>query len=107
MRISDWSSDVCSSDLLVIHDELIHASAHDGMKLGRAGHVAAAHNDAQAFADIITRWRAGGGAGTPWIAVESLYSMDGDRARSEERRGGTACVSTCTTRWPPDHKKHK
>ncbi|BBB12433.1 8-amino-7-oxononanoate synthase [Sphingopyxis sp. FD7] len=65
---------------LVVHDELIHASAHDGMKLGRAGHVAAAHNDAQAFEDIIVRWRAGGGAGTPWIAVESLYSMDGDRA---------------------------
>ena len=65
---------------LVVHDALIHASAHDGMKLGRAGHVAAAHNDAQAFEDIITRWRTGGGAGTPWIAVESLYSMDGDRA---------------------------
>lgn len=65
---------------LVVHDELIHASAHDGMKLGRAGHVAAAHNDAQAFDDVIARWRAGGGAGTPWIAVESLYSMDGDRA---------------------------
>lgn len=65
---------------LVVHDELIHASAHDGMKLGRAGHVAAAHNDVQAFEDIIVRWRAGGGAGTPWIAVESLYSMDGDRA---------------------------
>lgn len=65
---------------LVVYDELIHASAHDGMKLGRAGHVAAAHNDAGAFEDIISRWRAGGGAGTPWIAVESLYSMDGDRA---------------------------
>ena len=65
---------------LIVHDTLIHASAHDGMKLGRAGHVAAAHNDAQAFEDIITRWRTGGGAGTPWIAVESLYSMDGDRA---------------------------
>jgi 8-amino-7-oxononanoate synthase len=50
------------------------------MKLGRAGTVAAAHNDAQAFDDIISRWRAGGGGGTPWIAVESLYSMDGDRA---------------------------
>ena len=65
---------------LIVHDELIHASAHDGMKLGRAGTVAAAHNDAQAFDDIIARWRAGGGVGTPWIAVESLYSMDGDRA---------------------------
>ena len=65
---------------LVVHDELIHASAHDGMKLGRAGTIAAAHNDAQSFDDVITRWRAGGGVGTPWIAVESLYSMDGDRA---------------------------
>jgi len=65
---------------LVVHDELIHASAHDGMKLGRAGHVDARHNDAQAFEDVIRRWRAGGGTGTPWIAVESLYSMDGDRA---------------------------
>ncbi|MGV3731005.1 MAG: 8-amino-7-oxononanoate synthase [Sphingopyxis sp.] len=65
---------------LVVHDELIHASAHDGMKLGRAGHVAATHNDVQTFEDIIVRWRAGGGAGTPWIAIESLYSMEGDRA---------------------------
>ena len=65
---------------LVVHDELIHASAHDGMKLGRAGHVEARHNDAQALDDIIRRWRSGGGVGTPWIAVESLYSMDGDRA---------------------------
>ena len=65
---------------LIVHDELIHASAHDGMKLGRAGHVDARHNDAQAFEDVIARWRAGGGTGTPWIAVESLYSMDGDKA---------------------------
>ncbi|MGH6653550.1 MAG: 8-amino-7-oxononanoate synthase [Sphingopyxis sp.] len=65
---------------LIVHDELIHASAHDGMKLGRADRVAAAHNDPQAFDDAIAAWRARGGAGTPWIAVESLYSMDGDRA---------------------------
>ena len=65
---------------LIVHDELIHASAHDGMKLGRAGHVDARHNDAQAFDDVIRRWRTGGGSGTPWIAVESLYSMDGDHA---------------------------
>jgi len=65
---------------LIVHDELIHASAHDGMKLGRAGRVDARHNDAQSVDDIIARWRRGGGTGTPWIAVESLYSMDGDRA---------------------------
>ena len=65
---------------LIVHDELIHASAHDGMKLGRAERTAVTHNDPQAFADAIAAWRAKGGIGTPWIAVESLYSMDGDHA---------------------------
>ena len=65
---------------LIVHDALIHASAHDGMRLSRAPAVAAAHNDAQAFDDAITGWRSDSGTGTPWIAVESLYSMDGDRA---------------------------
>lgn len=65
---------------LVVHDSLIHASAHDGMRLGRAETRAAAHNDPQAFEDAITTWRAAGGTGRVWIAVESLYSMDGDCA---------------------------
>ncbi len=65
---------------LIIYDALIHASAHEGMRLSKAANVAARHNDPQAFEDAIKSWRAGGGTGQPWIAVESLYSMDGDRA---------------------------
>lgn len=65
---------------LVVHDELVHASAHDGMRLGRAECVAAAHNDPEAFSNVIRTWRRGGGGGRVWIALESLYSMDGDRA---------------------------
>ncbi|MDX2290499.1 MAG: 8-amino-7-oxononanoate synthase [Hyphomicrobiaceae bacterium] len=65
---------------LIVHDELIHASAHDGMRLSKAEAVAARHNDAQAVEDAIRAWRAHGGTGRPWIAVESLYSMDGDIA---------------------------
>ena len=65
---------------LVVHDALVHASAHEGMRLGRAGHVATPHNDAGAVDDAIAAWRRGGATGRPWIAVESLYSMDGDRA---------------------------
>ncbi len=65
---------------LVVYDALIHASAHEGMRLGRAACVAAAHNDADAVDDAIRDWRDRDGTGTPWIAVESLYSMDGDRA---------------------------
>lgn len=65
---------------LIVYDELIHASAHDGMRLSKATAVAARHNDATAFETIIRDWRDNGGTGTVWIAVESLYSMDGDRA---------------------------
>jgi 8-amino-7-oxononanoate synthase len=65
---------------LLVHDALIHASAHEGLRLGRAEAVAAPHNHAGAVDDAITGWRARGGTGRAWIAVESLYSMDGDRA---------------------------
>jgi 8-amino-7-oxononanoate synthase len=65
---------------LIVHDALIHASAHEGIRLGRASTVAAPHNDVDAFADAIRAWRAGGNRGRVWIAVESLYSMDGDQA---------------------------
>jgi 8-amino-7-oxononanoate synthase len=67
-------------DDLVVYDALIHASAHDGMRAGRAATLAAAHNDANAFEDRLRAWRSEGGKGRPWISVESLYSMDGDRA---------------------------
>ncbi len=72
---------------IVVYDELIHASAHDGMRNGRAESVAVAHNDTNAVEDSIRRWRASGGTGRPWIAVESLYSMDGDCAPIEELAG--------------------
>ncbi|MGQ0455788.1 MAG: 8-amino-7-oxononanoate synthase [Hyphomicrobium sp.] len=69
---------------LIVYDELIHASAHDGMRLSKAERRAARHNDPQSFKDTIESWRASGGAGRPWIAIESLYSMDGDRAPLDE-----------------------
>ncbi|HXH16851.1 MAG TPA: 8-amino-7-oxononanoate synthase [Sphingomonas sp.] len=65
---------------LIVHDALIHASAHEGMRLTRATCVRAAHNDPDAFEHAIAQWRTTGGTGRVWIAVESLYSMDGDRA---------------------------
>jgi 8-amino-7-oxononanoate synthase len=65
---------------LIVHDALVHASVHDGMRAGKAERAEARHNDADAFEDAIRDWRSAGGVGTPWIAVESLYSMDGDRA---------------------------
>lgn len=65
---------------LIVHDAMIHASMHDGLRLARAPSVAAGHNDPQAVDNALRDWRAGGGTGTPWIAFETLYSMDGDYA---------------------------
>lgn len=65
---------------LIVYDEWIHASAHEGMRLSKADARSALHNDAASVDDVITAWRGAGGVGQVWIAVESLYSMDGDRA---------------------------
>src|SRR3546814_4538088 len=71
MRISDWSSDVCSSDLVVVAlARIIKIDRHDFRSLGR--------------------WRRKG-----------QYN----RSRSEERRVGKECVSTCRSRWSPYHSK--
>jgi 8-amino-7-oxononanoate synthase len=65
---------------LIVHDALIHASFRDGLEPDRILVAQAPHNDVAAMDDIIKGWRAGGGTGQVWIAVETLYSMDGDRA---------------------------
>lgn len=65
---------------LIVADELIHASVHDGIRMSKAATVFARHNDVQSFADLVSAWREEGGKGRVWIAVETLYSMDGDMA---------------------------
>jgi 8-amino-7-oxononanoate synthase len=65
---------------LVVHDALIHASVRDGLDPARVAVMETPHNDVGAMADAINGWRARGGTGQAWIAVETLYSMDGDRA---------------------------
>jgi len=65
---------------LILADELVHASMHEGLRLTRAEARMVRHNDADAFEQALTEWRRAGGTGQVWIAVESLYSMDGDFA---------------------------
>ncbi len=66
---------------LIVYDELIHASVREGLAATKAETRAAAHNDPEDIETAITAWRNRPGAtGTVWISVESLYSMDGDRA---------------------------
>lgn len=83
---------------LVIADDLVHASIHEGLKLTRAQHVFARHNCADHVDSLARDWRRRGGLGVIWIAVESLYSMDGDRAplgalaAIAEAHGGVLCI---------------
>ena len=69
---------------VVVHDDLIHASVHDGMRNGRSEHIGVPHNDVVAFENAVRGWRARGGTGRIWIAVESVYSMDGDIAAVDD-----------------------
>src|SRR3546814_2402752 len=85
MRISDWSSDVCSSDLAAMADE-----QRRGPWVVRASR--------QVYEN-------------PWIRVTEHDVLQpggnpgiyGVCSRSEERRVGKECVSTCRSRWSPYH----
>ena len=65
---------------LILADEWVHASSHEGLRLTRATHRLVAHNDVAAYAAAIADWRRGGGEGQVWLCIETLYSMDGDFA---------------------------
>src|SRR3546814_16156208 len=111
MRISDWSSDVCSSDL----------DSHLNLKAGT--HQL---NGEQALGLVRTRHGVGDGSDLGRIQLQQafikalvnqvkdiglftspkkLYNLA--NTRSDERRVGTECVSTCRSRWSPYHKKKK
>src|SRR3546814_1670777 len=81
MRISDWSSDVCSSDLQRRDEILACRVLALGDRPGRRqGNDVGMHG-----ADFIDA-----------VVIER-------RGRSEERRVGKECVSTCRSRWSPYH----
>src|SRR3546814_19356485 len=114
MRISDWSSDVCSSDLLTLTPSgpLIDGSQGKTLRLRLGDHYWV---DRYQVEDIpIGRY----------TVEATLKSEQGDRRlriqnwpakgefkpefqldfiRSEERRVGKECVRTCRSRWSPEH----
>jgi len=69
---------------VILHDELVHASAHDGMKLGRAKTRAFKHNDLLDAEKALQDIRASSPEARIWIAIETVYSMDGDLAPVSE-----------------------
>src|SRR3546814_7271126 len=99
MRISDWSSDVCSSDLSA-GDTLVGRIAADAAGGGNdylhSYRLARERRRLARLPDRRGRDRARARTVGPAIAA-------GAGARSEERRGGKECVSTCRSRWSPYH----
>ena len=70
---------------LIVFDALSHASIREGVFNSPAKSVKAKHNDPQAIERAIIRWRENSNpSAVPWIAIESLYSMDGDMAPLDE-----------------------
>jgi 8-amino-7-oxononanoate synthase len=63
----------------IVFDEFVHASVKEGVHAAHASHIKVSHSDVGAFEDAIVRARRAG-ARDVWIAVESVYSMDGDVA---------------------------
>src|SRR3546814_6464092 len=88
MRISDWSSDVCSSDLIEI------CSAGTGALVGFPADPMAIEVAVDHGLDISAH-RA------QQATLPLLSAMD--LVRSEESRVGKECVSTCRSRWSPYH----
>src|SRR3546814_17756405 len=97
MRISDWSSDVCSSDLLADHQRARDvARVFQDPMAGTAPHMTIEENLAIAY-------ERGKGRGLRWGvtgAKRALFARE-LATRSEERRVGKECVSTCRSRWSP------
>src|SRR3546814_13756889 len=103
MRISDWSSDVCSSDLgPLVH--LVRNAVDHGLEMPdqrrRAGKPA----------EGVIRLRARVDGGRPSVEVRddgAGIDLEMVRARSEERRVGKGGGSTCRSRWSPYNSQKK
>src|SRR3546814_17729230 len=95
MRISDWSSDVCSSDLFV-ENRLRHLVGSGEMTARVPAPVPYFPFQAQRFGAYGTLAR------VPRREVRFGIEVDPPRyLSSEERRVGKECVSTCSSGWSP------
>src|SRR3546814_13262152 len=101
MRISDWSSDVCSSDL----NRVVHPGPLD-----LTGELEACAGEPEAAQRRVNGDRRKTALAGTEIAgsAEAFLGQDlvlqrADPVRSEARRVGNECVSTCRSRWSPYH----
>src|SRR3546814_8780944 len=98
MRISDWSSDVCSSDLGPEHRRDHHVAPGPDAAVGAQQHVVAQAVQRQDLMHL-RQPHLPGHAGI----LDRGVGRGPGSARSEERRVGKECVSTCRSLWSPYH----
>src|SRR3546814_12039766 len=99
MRISDWSSDVCSSDLRCAVRRRTGAGQPEGGEL--RAEPAEIRRDRGKEPARRRGWR------RQLVPRAGRVHRRGAEIRSEERRVGKECVSTCRSRWSPYHNKKK
>src|SRR3546814_16439216 len=99
MRISDWSSDVCSSDLNT--EQCLLATRGKPKRIARnvPQLVVAPRREHSRKPDDIAPYVERIVSG-PYLV---LFARQPRPGRSEERRVGKECVSTCRSRWSPYH----
>src|SRR3546814_17642077 len=101
MRMSDWSSDVCSSDLIV---ERLRRSLEGGVVEPPLGRRALPDEFCEVTAiGFISPLAAIGGE----VELVPPGAFGLGRQRSEESRDGKECVSTCSSRWSQLHLTKK
>src|SRR3546814_6624894 len=92
MRISDWSSDVCSSDLISVAVALEDGRVTPVVKGAETKGLRAISAEMRALAA-----KAREGKLAPEEYQGGTFTIS--NLRSEERRGGNECVGTCRSRW--------
>src|SRR3546814_15269453 len=110
MRISDWSSDVCSSDLLDLQSPLYVWACHQaGIPVHGFiwNYVLAKAPSVPKMAYVGKKNQALSKAACSTDYLTFVRTVKEYQKRSEERRVGKECVSTCSSRWLPYHLKKK
>src|SRR3546814_8044203 len=97
MRISDWSSDVCSSDLVTSEqiEDIMAMFSDMGINVVDEDEVEEAEpeNAEEESTELAEK--------TGTAVASKSNAREGSDRRSEERRVGQECVSTCRARWSP------
>src|SRR3546814_13683971 len=120
MRIIDWSSVVCSSDLMDEYERLVFPSIERGeciadqllpFRAGIGGNPVLRQRADRRHDVVIRHQHAARNRGMPSKCVEAplqhWFAAERRQLRSEERRVGKECVSTCRSRWAPYPYKKK